>query len=399
MVLAFTFLGAPYLSHLPAAGLNVVELVPWWGSALVVLLACAFNRSKVVLATLVLLGGYYALTQWLLGGDQGPLWQIVVFGLVPVNLAIVSCYQERGLLTAAGYVRLGLLALQAAAIAWLGQTSTPAISELVQSSSVLTTDSLPVSLGPLSQLTALLLITSTLVTLISSWRINTPVGYALLGAFVAYALMVLAPSEPLRMASYMLAALLLLSTGLLRDSYNMAYLDELTGLPQRRALNEQLMALGNHYTLAMLDVDHFKKFNDTHGHDIGDEVLKLVAAQIRKVRGGGRAYRYGGEEFTVVFKGRDKDDAAHFLEQVRKAIADYEMVVRDDPRHDEKPKKPKKNRSRGSYRKATKKVSVTISIGVAEHENRKDTPEQVLKKADEALYKAKKAGRNQIAIA
>ena len=70
------------------------------------------------------------------------------------------------------------------------------------------------------------------------------------------------------------------------EAYQMAYRDELTGLPGRRALNDRLERLGRNYVIAMADVDHFKKFNDTHGHDVGDEVLKLVASQLRKVGGG-----------------------------------------------------------------------------------------------------------------
>jgi len=81
----------------------------------------------------------------------------------------------------------------------------------------------------------------------------------------------------------------------------MAYLDELTGLLSRRALNEYMMMLGRSYTIAMLDVDYFKKFNDTFGHDMSDQVLKMVGSKMRKVGGGGKAYRYGGEEFTVFF--------------------------------------------------------------------------------------------------
>ncbi|MDP0971523.1 diguanylate cyclase, partial [Klebsiella pneumoniae] len=83
-----------------------------------------------------------------------------------------------------------------------------------------------------------------------------------------------------------------------------AFRDELTGLPGRRALNERTQRLGRNYVLAITDVDHIKRFNDTHGHDVGDQVLRLVASKLSKVNGGGRAYRYGGEEFAVVFAGK-----------------------------------------------------------------------------------------------
>ena len=70
-----------------------------------------------------------------------------------------------------------------------------------------------------------------------------------------------------------------------------------------------MAGLGPRYVLAMADVDHFKSFNDTHGHDTGDQVLKLVAARLAQVKGGGRAFRYGGEEFTVLFPDRTLDEA------------------------------------------------------------------------------------------
>ena len=112
----------------------------------------------------------------------------------------------------------------------------------------------------------------------------------------------------------------------------MAFRDELTGIPSRRALNEQLAALGNRYAIAMLDVDHFKKFNDTYGHDLGDQVLKMVAAHIARVGGGGKAFRYGGEEFTVLFPGTDAEDAIPHLEALREEIESYRMALRGSDR-------------------------------------------------------------------
>jgi diguanylate cyclase (GGDEF)-like protein len=65
-----------------------------------------------------------------------------------------------------------------------------------------------------------------------------------------------------------------------------------------------MMSLGHRFTIAMLDIDHFKRFNDTYGHEVGDQVLKMVAAKLGQVRKGGRAFRYGGEEFALVFPNR-----------------------------------------------------------------------------------------------
>ncbi|WP_448547785.1 GGDEF domain-containing protein [Thalassotalea fusca] len=172
------------------------------------------------------------------------------------------------------------------------------------------------------------------------------------------------------------------------DSYYLAYRDELTKLPSRRALNQMALSLGRRYTVAMMDIDHFKKFNDTYGHDIGDQVLKLVGAKLAQVKGGGRVFRYGGEEFTVIFPRRTAEEAAFELERIRQAIADYKIVIRHPVR--------KTKKARASQSNAPNKtVSVTISIGVAMRQN-KNTFEQTIKQADEALYRAKKNGRNNV---
>lgn len=175
------------------------------------------------------------------------------------------------------------------------------------------------------------------------------------------------------------------------DAYFLAYRDDLTSLPSRRALNQLAMSLGRKYTVAMLDIDHFKKFNDTYGHDIGDQVLKLVAAKIGSVKGGGKAFRYGGEEFTIVFPRKTLEQALPELEAVRQAIQDYEIVIRQPQRKTKQDRKTKKNSKQSDF----KTVKVTISIGVAIR-NSKQSFEQVLKLSDQALYKAKKNGRNNV---
>ncbi|KAF1061148.1 MAG: Diguanylate cyclase VdcA [Pseudomonas citronellolis] len=178
------------------------------------------------------------------------------------------------------------------------------------------------------------------------------------------------------------------------EAYQMAFRDELTGLPGRRALNERLQRLGQQYVLAMVDVDHFKKFNDTHGHDVGDQVLRLVASHLRRTGGGGKAYRYGGEEFTLVFAGKTVEQCLPYLDAVRQAIADYAMHLRD---RGNRPDNDRHGRTRRGPSSA-QSVTVNISIGVAEREAGQRTPEEVIKAADRALYAAKSAGRNRVSV-
>ncbi|MGH8704164.1 MAG: GGDEF domain-containing protein, partial [Burkholderiales bacterium] len=133
-------------------------------------------------------------------------------------------------------------------------------------------------------------------------------------------------------------------------------------------------------------------FNDTHGHDIGDQVLRLVAARLAEVEGGGRAFRYGGEEFTVLFPGSRLKQALPHLEATRRAIEGYRMAVRGEDR----PRAKKEGEKRRADHLPEKTLSVTVSMGVAEPGRGAAPPAHVIKAADEALYRAKKAGRNRV---
>jgi diguanylate cyclase (GGDEF)-like protein len=180
--------------------------------------------------------------------------------------------------------------------------------------------------------------------------------------------------------------------GLIADSHSMAYKDQLTGIKSRRALEQAATGLGSQYVVVMCDVDHFKKFNDTYGHDVGDQVLKLVAKLLDDVEGGGKAFRYGGEEFTLLFSGKQADQVTAYVEKVRQSIASYKIMLRDQNRE----KQSKKNRT---DKKAGKTVSVTMSFGISELSQKAKTFEDVIKEADKALYKSKKAGRNCVSLA
>lgn len=212
------------------------------------------------------------------------------------------------------------------------------------------------------------------------------VGY--IGSIIT-ALMGLSSSKLIPDASiFFIFSGLLLIFSKIETSHLKSYIDELTGLPGRRALNETLVNLGRKYTIAMMDIDHFKKFNDTYGHKTGDEVLKMVAVKLSNTTGGAKTFRYGGEEFTAIFRGKIIDDTLPHLEKLRQTIENSPFVVRSKSRN-------KANKSaKGSSTKKT--VHVTVSIGVASPNKANSTPELVIKSADKALYKAKKAGRNCI---
>jgi len=169
-------------------------------------------------------------------------------------------------------------------------------------------------------------------------------------------------------------------------SYRMAFVDGLAGLPNRRALDEELARLSGNFALAMVDVDHFKKFNDQHGHAAGDRALKAVADQLRTTRGA-NAYRYGGEEFCLLFTGLRIAQASDACEDLRQRIAAMRVPIRVGV--------GRKDAQTGK-RKDSGAVKVTVSIGLAERADDLRVPSEVLKAADKALYAAKAKGRNRV---
>jgi GGDEF domain-containing protein len=116
----------------------------------------------------------------------------------------------------------------------------------------------------------------------------------------------------------------------------------------------------------------------------------MVAAKISAISGGGKAFRYGGEEFTIVFAGKTPDQTEAHLNALRQTIENYSMVLREKRKKNDKEGKSKRGKSKSQQ----KTLSVTISIGLAERNKARKTPEEVIKAADLALYRAKRAGRN-----
>ncbi len=397
-LLGGAYLLLPYQERLPSSLAGLTEYGPYWILTVLGSLSAAFNRGRVLLVSVLFLLGYLVVIwlpdQPIYTENTAAISQFFLFALLPLNVALISLYRERGILSLHGCLRSAIILIQVAMLAALIMWPQPNLIAVLQME-MLPLDQTPwldVS-WPAPQLILLLAALSAIATVVTGYIHATPLSFAIGGALCGYLIGLFNPDS---FSIFIVTASLILCLGILRDTYNNAYRDELTGLPQRRALNEQMMSLGRHYSLAMLDVDHFKKFNDSHGHDVGDQVLQMVAGQISKVGGGGKAYRYGGEEFSVIFPRKAKSESITYLDEVRRQIEAYQMVIRDDKRTKEASQPATGLRSKGSFRRTTKKVSVTISIGVADRKGRSEKPDDVLKKADQALYKAKKAGRNRV---
>ena len=166
-------------------------------------------------------------------------------------------------------------------------------------------------------------------------------------------------------------------------------IDELTELPGRRPLKHHLRCLGDAYVLAVVDIDHFKRINDTYGHLSGDQILRYVAAELRQnLRG--TAYRYGGEEFVIVYERLAYKDSLNNLDDLRDAVSRKEFVLRSKTRPPQKPRTPQQPPAEATV------IHLTVSIGAAAPSVNYKTPQEVLDAADQALYRAKENGRNRL---
>jgi GGDEF domain-containing protein len=355
-------------------------------------LAIGFNRGRVVFALITLAIACAAQQAWLQHGIGTAAASAVFAALtvfVPLNLAALAVLPERGTFNRHGALRLAVIAAEVAVTVWIVAAGQTGIIDWAYQRFL---DPVGVGATRMPHIGIAATGLALLVALVAMVIARSAINASLAGAIVAFAVAVHVVTASTTFAIFSAAAALMVTLGVLQDSFRMAFRDELTGLPSRRALNERLMSVGRNYTIAMLDVDHFKSFNDTYGHEIGDQVLKMVAAKIADVSGGGRAYRYGGEEFTLLFPGKAAAEALPHLEALREEIESYRLALRGADR----PRKPKgARRQRGGWR-SRDGVSVTVSIGVAERNDRYTTPGAVIAAADRALYRAKERGRNRV---
>lgn len=379
------------VSSLPAVWREMLtEALPLVVLVVGLLFSIKFNRSRYSFL-LLFLSVAFIVTRYFPGLLAGTAYQLLFAALI-VNSFLFSLSRDRGLMSVHGVLRIAFLGIQAVTAAFVLKTYPDSVTAL--SSQALF--HVPSWLQPVLQLSDVLILLGVILALIHlllALLFNSSLQATFFGCQLGLLGFAGSYQGESLAAMLTLGCALMIILSIVLDSHNMAYRDELTGLPSRRALNQSLLSLGRRYTVAMMDIDHFKKFNDTHGHDIGDEVLKMVASRIARISGGGKPFRYGGEEFTVLFPGKSPEQAEAHLEALRKTIEKYQMQVRAAPR--KQGKKDRKARSqRGKQQGRNKSLSVTISIGYAERKGPCKEPEQVIKAADQALYRAKRSGRN-----
>ncbi len=390
-LLVAAYIALPKIALLNPFFQELVNYAPYAIIMFAGLLSLRFGRSRVV-CTLFAMGlAYLGFSYYLKEGQDNFSANVVLHAisiLLPLNLLVFMALRERKLLSFHGVLRFSFILLQVAVTAWV------ILSKQKNVLTSVTQDILPNQYFPVSHVSQLAIIVTVLGFVfagVSAFLKNTPIKNGFIGVLIAIFFACNFARTENNFPVYISVACIIFTISLIQDSHNMAYLDELTGLLSRRALNENMTMLGRRYTIAMLDVDHFKKFNDSFGHDMGDQVLKMVGSKIKKISGGGKAYRYGGEEFTVMFLRKEMEQAGPHLEELRQAIEKHKITIRGKDR----PKESKRGEKARGKKNVYRKVSVSISIGVAARCNVLRTPEDVIKAADRALYKAKKMGRNR----
>lgn len=362
----------------------LTTLLPTIAALLIVaalLVSWRFSCSRLVLLCVLLVVHECVLSGFI---DLFPAWQL----LLPVNLLLLSVVGERPVVSLAMLYRLGLIVMQPVVLFVLATTLAEEYQRLVALHWSFSTPFVPFPLN-LSLYEMIVTLVALALLLRVVWRPSME-SSVLLWALLLICTAQL-PDVQARVPVVVLHGLLILIVlvSVFERSYTLAFRDELTGLPSRRAFLDFVNRRSSGYSLAIVDIDHFKKVNDTHGHDVGDQVLKRVAGRLAAVSNGGKAFRYGGEEFVVLFYRRDVERVNDALDLLRQSIADTPFVLRQKPRPEKRPRRVVATKDRQPS------LRVTVSIGVS-HWHKGADLDGVIKRADQALYKAKKTGRNRV---
>ncbi|WP_232011647.1 GGDEF domain-containing protein [Moritella yayanosii] len=365
---------------------------------LVIVLSHFFKQGRSGFAALLMLVAYNVIQQRLqtplaVGSTLFEYYFLVL--LLPANLVLLLFLPERALFSFKALSYHAIFIVQIAVFYWFIQPEQlPLVSNLLTAIEPWILVSGDVSVLP--NILLGLLICAVLIAAILMLFREVSSDQAFLSALLASTLTVVEFEQQWISASMFTISAIVLLFSILKRSHEQAFIDELTRIPGRRALNIELAQLSGKYSIAMLDIDRFKKFNDTYGHDIGDSVLKMVASQLATVKGRGRVFRYGGEEFTILFKGKSALDCIGYLNDIRLLVADYPFQIRQPVERREPQEAGAKNTDSCQVEFIEKTVKVTISIGVAQRRSSTTSPDEVIIAADKLLYKAKESGRNQV---
>lgn len=353
--------------------------------ALNIFLGLYFNINKFVFIS-IFLGLTYFYTSGLVINNWSGYQRFVSLEsknlflyLIPINFMVFSLTPERGFFTQKGLIKLSAIILQFLLVPLIYYNFGDSLRTLFDSHFFHRT--LPFS--NINYAASVLI----LIFILSNLALDSTTDkkrYLLLMALISSSLPLMPDLEgiyfensPVNLLLFFSLSALFIFLGIFIINWIKVYKDELTDVLNRRALNEEMKKLHHNYSIAMVDIDHFKKINDKYGHELGDKALKKIAGILKRVSTG-KVFRFGGEEFTIIYNHNNLKQIKEDSENLRAAIEATKIKITT-----------LKNRG----------FKVTISIGISFHDLENNKPDLVLKTADKYLYKAKKSGRNRVHIA
>ncbi|NLM11400.1 MAG: GGDEF domain-containing protein [Clostridiaceae bacterium] len=368
--------------------LNVIFItMPYIFAFFAMVLSIWFQHSRVFYAVCVILFSIVILSSP--GKLNQKAFKNGISILIPIVFIILAIVEERGITSKHGLIKgLVFIAMVLFVVIDSGNVS-PWLEKLNPLEFALKDNGIIQGIPVISVFSFLICL---FILLTRFFILSSNMDIAFTGATLGCIIILHFTRFPDILSLFSSAVFLIYIIALFEASYSFAFHDALTGLLSRRAMEHEFLRIGNRYTLAIIDIDYFKQVNDRFGHQVGDEVLRMVASCLQKYARGGKVFRYGGEEFVIIFPKKTIKETLRILERVRCGVQSRPFVIRSPNRPKKKPKEEKLHQG------GSEMFRVTVSIGVAEKtekmRNRTDT--EIIEMADKAVYQAKANGRNCI---
>ena len=362
----------------PLASQSLLLYMPYVMAGFGVFVALFLNRLRPILMILTLV-----LTVFALSGTSfevrlstlNALYPLITL-LLPLNLLLWLFVAERGVKSIRySLVLLSIMAAQVLGV-WIVTTLPTELLSAISS---------PISEGgesffklPSFGSVMMILVANVVIIRLAMVRKQRVLDSVTLFVIVLMALGLNGISDYGVLAWLTSVSILMIILSMIFDAHQLAYTDELTGLPNRRALLEAFLGLRQNYSVAMVDIDRFKQFNDRYSEDIGDRVLVRVGRVLKRSAVGGGVYRFESGEFSVLFRGKIAEQLRPNLEELRRLVEETELKF--------------------DYEGEEIITKVTVSIGVASKDPSLKRLEAVIKAASQALYHAKELGRDRVAV-
>ncbi len=356
-----------------------------------VLLGLFFKRTWLMLVILILAIADRVLLHFAANTavtmEGGRLIYHAISFLLPFNLCVFAFMKRRGKMTWQSIWFLGAILLQGCGVAFIYQYKSLGFGAFLEYSFLKWA---LLEHIPLSQLalfaSGIAFVYYLFLYIRTRGVIERSFCWALISIFCALALSKIGPVSSI----YFSTAGLIFVISVIENIYVEGFQDDLTDLPTGKSMYGILSRLDTGYTVALIEVDNFKRLKDNHGRRVSKQVLRSVASKLTSVSGRGKPFRYRGEVFAIVFPGMFLQDTLPHMEELRQTIKKLGPILQSQKSPGKKPKRLKR------VEILANKVPVTVSIGVAERGDTDMSPQQAILKAEEALGTAKREGHDRM---